>query len=147
MHAGIDQQNSAHLPKKISVLVVEDETLIRMLAVDSLMDAGFEVTGAVNAAEAIETLKSDTHVDFVFTDIMMPGSMNGIGLGAWIRENRPELSIAFTSGVARSSMLTLGLRENDAFFPKPVPFERLERHIRMIFQQAHSTVASQAVAS
>lgn len=132
VHAGVDRQNSAHQTRPISVLVVEDETLIRLLAIDSLNDAGFDAVGAVHAAEALSILESDRHIDFVFTDIMMPGSVNGIGLGAWIRENRPELSIAFTSGVARSSMLTLGLRESDAFFPKPVPFERLERHIRAI---------------
>lgn len=132
VHAGVDHQNSAHRPQPVSVLVVEDETLIRLLAIDSLKDAGFDAIGAVHAAEAISILESGQPVDFVFTDIMMPGSTNGIGLGAWIRENRPQLPIAFTSGVARSSMLTLGLRENDAFFPKPVPFERLERHIRMI---------------
>lgn len=139
MNGDIGQQASAHPLHRISVLVVEDETLIRLLAIDSLKDAGFEAIGAAHAAEAISILESDQPVDFVFTDITMPGSTNGIGLGAWIRENRPELPIAFTSGVARSSMLTLGLRENDAFFAKPVPFERLERHIRM-------TVVPQAAA-
>jgi len=131
VNADIGRQASAHPPHRISVLVVEDETLIRLLAIDSLEDAGFEAIGAVHTAEAISILESDRPVDFVFTDIMMPGSTNGIGLGAWIREHRPELPIAFTSGVARSSLLTLGLRENDAFFGKPVPFERLERHIRV----------------
>jgi CheY-like chemotaxis protein len=106
----IRQDNSAHA---ISVLVVEDETLIRLLASDSLRDAGFDVTAAAHAAEAIEILEGDTRIDFVFTDIMMPGSMNGIGLGAWIRINRPGLPIAYASGVSRASMLGLGLVEGE----------------------------------
>lgn len=134
MNVDISQGSSGPSPSRIAILVVEDETLIRLLAADSLQDAGFEVIAAVNAAEAIAILESDARIDFVFTDIMMPGSMNGIGLGAWIRARRPELPIAFTSGVARAIMLTLGLRDGDAFFAKPVTFDGLVRHI-------HATVA------
>lgn len=138
---GQDTSAQAAAEPRISVLVVEDETLIRLLAMDSLQDAGFDVVVASTAAEAISILRSGARIDFVFTDIMMPGSINGIGLGAWIRENRTELAIAFTSGVARTSMLTLGLRDNDAFFPKPVPFEQLERHIRATVKTRLSAAA------
>lgn len=127
MPIDIRQDNSAHA---ISVLVVEDEALIRLLVSDSLRDAGFDVTAAAHAMEAVGILESDTRIDFVFTDIMMPGPMTGIGLGAWIRINRPGLPIAYASGISRSSMLGLGLGEGDAFFAKPVAFERLIRHIR-----------------
>lgn len=116
--------------KPISVLIVEDETLIRLLAGDTLRDEGFDVATAVNAADAISLLEGGTHFDFVFTDITMPGTMNGLGLGTWIRTHRPETQVVFTSGVARSSLLGSGLAEGDAFYAKPVNFDRLIHHLR-----------------
>jgi len=142
VNVDISQDSPGPSSRRIAVLVVEDETLIRMLAMDSLQDAGFEVIAAVNAAEAIAILESNARIDFVFTDIMMPGSMNGIELGAWIRARRPDLPIAFTSGVARASMLTLGLRDGEAFFAKPVPFDGLIRHIRATLATAHAAAAT-----
>lgn len=116
----------------ITVLVVEDETLIRLLAGDSLRDDGFDVVAVSTAADAIALLESGRRIDFVFTDVMMPGAMNGIGLASWIRLHRPGLPVAVTSGVSRLRLSELGLRDDEAYFAKPVDFAVLVRHIRSV---------------
>src|SRR5688500_18329174 len=82
----------------IVVLVVEDDPLVRMLAADHLRDYGFVVVPAEHAAEALEILSSDTPIHFVFTDVVMPGALDGLGLADWLRANRPRLPFAVASG-------------------------------------------------
>ena len=116
----------------VTVLVVEDETLIRLLGSDTLRDEGFDVVTAASAAEAIAVLESGGRVDFVFTDVTMPGAMNGVGLANWIRVLRPGLPFAVTSGVPRLRLFELGLRDEDTYVAKPVDFAVLVRHIRSV---------------
>lgn len=82
----------------IRVLVVEDETFIRMDAVDVLRAAGFAVEEAVNADQAIGMLERGSGIQLIFTDIDMPGSMNGLKLVAAVRERWPPVRIIATSG-------------------------------------------------
>lgn len=82
----------------IRVLVVEDETFIRMDAVDMLRAAGFDIVEAANADEAIHLLERDSDIQLVFTDIDMPGSMNGLKLAAAVRDRWPPVRIIATSG-------------------------------------------------
>ena len=82
----------------IRVLVVEDETFIRMDAVDMLRAAGFDVVEAINADEAIHMLERDPNIQLIFTDIDMPGSMNGLKLAAAVRKRWPPVRIIATSG-------------------------------------------------
>ena len=103
--------------KRPVVLVVEDELLIRMDAVDMLSRAGFDVIEAVNADEAIMILESGSTIDVVFTDIQMPGSMDGLKLAAAVRKRWPPIKIVATSGVIKvgEDDLPAGSR----FLPKP----------------------------
>jgi len=141
----LHRETKPHSPRKqVWVLVVEDETLIRLLAADILRDAGFEVVAASHAGEALTILKSTDQIDFVLTDIMMPGSMNGIALGDWIRIHRPGLPVAFCSGVLRSKLAQLGLKEEETFFPKPVAFDRLVQHIRAVVSEDRDTLQAAA---
>jgi two-component system, response regulator PdtaR len=99
------------------VLIVEDEFLIRMEAVDVIRSAGFHVVEASNADEAILILESRFDITVVFTDIQMPGSMDGLKLAAAIRGRWPPIKIVATSGL-------LNLSEDDLpsgsrFLPKP----------------------------
>jgi two-component system, response regulator PdtaR len=82
----------------IRILVVEDETFIRMDVVDVLRAAGFEVLEAPDAGEAIQMLERNSDVRLVFTDIDMPGSMNGLKLAAAVRDRWPPVRIIATSG-------------------------------------------------
>jgi CheY-like chemotaxis protein len=88
------------------VLIVEDEFLLRMDAVDMIAAAGFEVVEAANADEAIEILESRRDITVVFTDIQMPGSMDGLKLARAVRGRWPPIKIVATSG-------QLDVRETD----------------------------------
>jgi DNA-binding response OmpR family regulator len=82
------------------VLVVEDEALIRFAIADDLRDAGFEVFEADGADEAIEILGRERDIRLLFTDIDMPGSMDGLRLSAVVRDRWPPVRIILTSGKA-----------------------------------------------
>jgi len=83
---------------KNTILVVEDETLIRLMVADALRAAGFEVIEAANADEALAILESQPPIDLVFADVRMPGTMDGVGLMKLLRETRPNLKLAVASG-------------------------------------------------
>lgn len=99
------------------VLVVEDEPLLRMMAVDLVESAGFEAVEATDADEATRILEARTDIRIVFTDIDMPGSMDGIKLAAAIRGRWPPIEIIVTSGHHVAQDLTLPAR--GVFFSKP----------------------------
>ena len=84
--------------QKISVLVVEDEALIRMDMVDFLQREGFEVFEAAHSAAAIEILERTPSISIIFTDIDMPGTMDGLALAAAVRDRWPPVKIVVTSG-------------------------------------------------
>jgi len=83
------------------VLVVEDEPLVRMFAVDFVQDAGFEVVEAADANQAVAILEARTDVRIVFTDVDMPGSMDGMKLARAVRDRWPPIEIIIVSGHKR----------------------------------------------
>lgn len=99
------------------VLVVEDSALIRMSAIELVLDAGYEALEAGNADEAIRILESRDDIDLVFTDVQMPGTMDGIKLSHYIRDRWPPVRLIVASGAAilKESMLPTDSR----YFPKP----------------------------
>jgi two-component system, response regulator PdtaR len=99
------------------VLIVEDEFLIRMDAVDMIRSAGFDVVEAQNADEAIFILEGRPDITVVFTDVNMPGSMDGLKLAAAIRGRWPPIKIIATSGRAKVSKDDLP--SGSRFLPKP----------------------------
>ena len=99
------------------MLIVEDEFLLRIDAVDMIADAGFEVVEAGNADQAIEILESRRDITVVFTDIQMPGSMDGLKLARAIRGRWPPIKIVATSG--RTNVREPDLPEGGRFLPKP----------------------------
>src|SRR5260370_26631743 len=80
------------------VLVVEDEMMLRMRAVDIVEDAGFTPIEAVNADEALAILESRSDIELLFTDIQMPGSMDGLKLAHAVHERCPSIKIILVSG-------------------------------------------------
>jgi CheY-like chemotaxis protein len=103
--------------KRPVVLIVEDEFLLRMDAVDMIAAAGFEVVEAANADEAIEILEARRDITVVFTDIQMPGSMDGLKLAQAVRGRWPPIKIIATSGLVHVS--ETDLPEGGRFLPKP----------------------------
>src|ERR1700727_1312662 len=83
------------------VLVVEDEPLLRMLAVDVVEEAGFIAIEARDADEAVILLESRTDITLLFTDINMPGSMDGLKLAHAVRDRWPPIKILVVSGQQR----------------------------------------------
>jgi CheY-like chemotaxis protein len=99
------------------VLIVEDEPLIRLCGVKALEDAGYNVVEATNADEAIAILECRNDICFVFTDIHMPGSMDGLKLAYAVRHRWPPIKIILTSG--RSNLSKEELPNGCRFLPKP----------------------------
>ena len=99
------------------VLIVEDEFLLRMDAVDTIEAAGFEAIEAANADQAIEILESRRDITVVFTDIHMPGSMDGLNLARAVRGRWPPIKIVATSGHAH--VTETDLPEGGRFLAKP----------------------------
>jgi two-component system, response regulator PdtaR len=86
-------------PKPTIALIVEDEFLVRMMAVDLFTDSGFEAIEAANADEAILILESRGDIDVVFTDINMPGSIDGLGLASVVSQRWPSIRVLVTSAL------------------------------------------------
>ena len=103
----------------ITVLVVEDEFLIRSLVADYLSDSGFDVHEAESGDEALDYLKTGAAVDVLFTDIELPGSMNGVKLAECARAMRPELPVVYASGGPRTRDMRRPRSARPRFLPKP----------------------------
>lgn len=100
-----------------SFLIVEDEWLLRTSGAEMVADAGFEVVEAGNADEAIAILEARTDIRIVFTDIQMPGSMDGLRLARFVRDRWPPIELVATSG--RVTITEGDLPERGVFIPKP----------------------------
>jgi CheY-like chemotaxis protein len=103
--------------KRSVVLIVEDDFLLRMDAADMIAAAGFEAVEAANADQAIEILETRRDITVVFTDIQMPGSMDGLKLARAVRGRWPPIKIVATSG--RVNVTEIDLPEGGRFLPKP----------------------------
>jgi CheY-like chemotaxis protein len=99
------------------VLIVEDEFLLRMNAVDMIKAAGFEAVEAANADEAIAILETRRDITVVFTDIQMPGSMDGLKLARAVRGRWPPIKIVATSGLV--DVAETDLPDGGRFLAKP----------------------------
>jgi CheY-like chemotaxis protein len=109
--------------KRASVLLVEDEPLICDLAAEVLAEQGFEVRAVSTAMEALRYLMSGSKVDILFTDVNLPGDMDGETLAQRARELSPDLPVMYTSG-RRQCIETLHPVEGSMFVAKPYnPFE------------------------
>ena len=100
-----------------AVLVVEDEMLLRMRAVNMVEDAGFTAVEAINADDAIAVLESRSDIELLFTDIQMPGSMNGLQLAHTVHGRWPPIKIILASGQLKLSRSDIP--PDSRFFGKP----------------------------
>ena len=110
------------------VLIVEDEFLIRIMAADFARDAGHEAIEAANADEAIRILEGRTDIEIVFSDVSMPGTMDGVRLMQMIRNRWPPIRLILTS--AKSLRQDAGVPQGTFFVPKPYGFEDLSRALQ-----------------
>src|ERR1700746_3963877 len=115
-----------------TILVVEDDVLVRMPIAQYLRDCGYKVIEAVSADEAMAVLlHRETVVDVVFSDIEMPGSLDGFGLASWIRKHRPGLDVILAGTVSRAVDSAKELCEAISV-PKPYEAQAVHDHIRRL---------------
>lgn len=110
------------------LLVVDDESLVRLTAAEMAEELGYEVLEAKNADEAIRILESRGDIKVVFSDVQMPGTMDGLRLASLVRDRWPPIRLILTSGKA----LPAGeaLPEDCTFIPKPYSLENLTDALR-----------------
>src|SRR5712672_2234909 len=118
-----------------TILVVEDEVLVRLMLADRLRETGYTVIEAAGADEALAILQSGTKVHIVFTDINMPGSMDGIGLARIVCSKCPDIDVLMTSAHQGSTELDLRIK---GFFPKPYDMQTVIAHIKSLFELRHA---------
>jgi two-component system, response regulator PdtaR len=121
-----------HDPAGPVLLVVDDEALIRMHSVAMLEDAGFEVIEAANAEEAIAMLEHAPRVRLMFSDVDMPGSMDGVQLATVVNERWPNIRLLLTSGHHWLSDATLP--DHGRFIPKPYSSETVIGQVGELLQ-------------
>jgi two-component system, response regulator PdtaR len=118
-----------HMEKPV-VLVVEDEALIRLQTADAIADAGFEVLEAADADAAIAMLETRSDIRVVFTDVHMPGSMDGLRLVQIIRDRWPPVLLIVTSG--KAALRDADLPAGGRFIPKPYDDDQVINTIRAL---------------
>jgi two-component system, response regulator PdtaR len=116
------------------ILLVEDNADLRELAAAYLQEVGFEVIATGSAQEAIDVIDSYSRIDLVFSDITMPGAMDGVGLARWLSVNRPLMPLILTSGERRTGFERPTPRRR--FLPKPYLFDVVEHDIRELVESA-----------
>ena len=110
------------------IVVVDDDALIRELVAVAFQDVGFDVIEARDAAEALEVLEFSPSVAALFSDINMPGSLDGLGLASHARRRWPHLGIVLASGRARP----LDLPERCSFLSKPYALADIVMCVRSV---------------
>ena len=110
------------------ILIVEDEALVRLSAVDMFEDAGFRMIEAVNSEQALELLAADSDVQLLFTDVNMPGTIDGLALARQVRDRWPHIGIMIASG--KQSPQPEELPAGSRFEQKPYNADTVVRHAR-----------------
>jgi CheY-like chemotaxis protein len=112
-----------------SVLVVEDEGIVRELIAETLRDAGCAVTEVATADAAVRALKNAALPDVMITDVKLPGAMNGVELAACVRRSLPRMKVIVTSGHASPDYAR---NVADAFLAKPFELKQLVGQVRFL---------------
>jgi CheY-like chemotaxis protein len=118
----------------VGVLVVEDEALVRVIALQAIQEAGFRAYAAANADEAIRVLERQRNIQVVFTDINMPGSMDGITLAHRVHDRWPPVQVIVTSALAK--FREAELPRGSVFVSKPYSPEQIVHKIEQMSEAA-----------
>lgn len=126
-----------------SILVVEDNDDVAILVTEMLRELGYRVTRAASAQAALGALADDSDVDIVFSDVMMPGSMNGIDLAREIRRRRPGFPVLLTTGFAGAALSDVEA-ENIQLLCKPYDIAALDAALRTALATQHNKAGPHA---
>ena len=133
LHATVPQEPSGNAQRPKTILVVEDEILVRLMVADEFRQEGFVVLEAVNAEEALVVLQGPDPVDLLLTDVRMPGAGDGLTLAATVRSLWPDLKIVVVSGHLPGGP-SAGLA--DGFFYKPFNVDALVARVKALLGTA-----------
>ena len=111
-----------------TVLVVEDEMMVRMPIAEYLRDCGYNVVEAADANQAIALMDSDEPVSLVFSDVRMPGKMDGFALAEWFRFHYPSVPVLLTSGYGGRTVPAASV-PGGRFIEKPYSQTQVARRI------------------
>ncbi|TMV07422.1 hybrid sensor histidine kinase/response regulator [Arenibacterium halophilum] len=126
-----------------TILLVEDDDEVRAVAFNMLTDLGYIVLQAPDAEQALNLLASDRHIDLLFTDVVMPGEVNGQVLAERIREMRPGVPVLFTSGFVQDRIVQDGrLNDGVQLIGKPYTEVQLAQKIREVIECARTALGS-----
>jgi PAS domain S-box-containing protein len=129
-----------------TVLVVEDDDLVRNYVVAQLRSLGYRTSAARNASEALAIVDNDLELDMLFTDVIMPGSMNGRQLADEAARRRPSLKVLFTSGYTENAIIHHGrLDPGVLLLAKPYRKSELARMIRKALASSSSLARSDSL--
>jgi DNA-binding NtrC family response regulator len=106
------------------VLVVEDDFPVRKVAAEYLREAGYRVIEATSAADSMQVIAAHVHVDIVFADFRLPGSLTGRMLAEWLSKQCPDMPLLLTSGYS-TTLSGFDNGRQRRFIPKPYDLERL----------------------
>jgi CheY-like chemotaxis protein len=119
-----------------TILVVDDEFLVRMAISDFLQECGFKVLEASDGEEALQMIKSYAMVlDLVFADVLLPGEIDGFALSRWIREHRPQIPVILCSADAKKAEAAEELCAGEPFLTKPFDFKIALAHVRQLLDK------------
>lgn len=113
---------------KVLVLLVDDEPLIRFVAADGLEDAGYDVVEAASASEALKILQTRTDVGVLFTDVNMPGDLDGLALAELVHARWPDIKLVVTSG----RPLARHVPDDGRFLTKPYTTEQMTASLEAV---------------
>ena len=124
-----DVRTSMNTISKSVILVVDDDALVRVHSNLALEDAGYEVLEASNAADALVKLEERPDIAALFTDVRMPGALNGIDLASAVHAQRPDIAILVTSGTDNGT--TDALPKAAQFVQKPYTGAQLSKLLQL----------------
>ncbi|MGF6427067.1 MULTISPECIES: ATP-binding protein [Bradyrhizobium] len=126
------------------VLVVEDDKLVRSYVLTQIESLGYTTLPAINGREALAVLDSGAPIDLLFTDVIMPGAMNGRDLATEARKRRPGLRVLFTSGYTDDAIDQDGkLEQGILFLAKPYSRAELARMLRVALREEEAVIAQE----
>ncbi|WP_421865150.1 response regulator [Parvibaculum sp.] len=121
------------LDKEVTILVVEDEPMVRALVISALQDVGYQTIEAPDGARGLEYLRSDTRVDLLVTDVGLPGGLNGRQLADAGRLVRPDLKVLFMTGYAfHAAAGNWQLEPGMELINKPFEIDKLASRVQAI---------------
>ncbi|KQZ01395.1 hypothetical protein ASD45_11455 [Pseudolabrys sp. Root1462] len=124
---------SRHGKHSETILLVEDDHDVSRFVIDALSDIGYNVIHADNAADALEKLKAEPSIALLFTDVVLPGGMNGRELANEVKKLRPELPVVFATGYTRNAIIHHGRLDTDVdLLTKPFTTDALAKKLRQV---------------